>query len=308
MALWHLADDRLRRWQILKDPIHSHRVLEPRCRESHPRVDWQAGRARRLSGYGPSRSQGAGAENRLRGVPAAKTLARHRRRGHACGGRPRARDPPAPNIVLVMTDDQALSQVGPRYMPKVTKLLQNQGTAFENAFLTTPLCCPSRAALLTGQYGHNNGVLTNSYRFLHQKRNVLPVWLPGGLRHRPCRQVPQSVPARHPPDGRGAGLGRVVHAARHEPRPLLRLGPFQERQEDPLWRQARRLRAAGVRAERRTAYSPVRAAPQAALPRGGRDRSPPPPPRQGSWLRPRAGSARPRQVRRREASPAAVAQ
>jgi len=87
------------------------------------------------------------------------------------------RKPPAPNIVLVMTDDQALSQVGPRYMPKVTKLLQNQGTAFENAFLTTPLCCPSRAALLTGQYGHNNGVLTNSYRFLRGKRNVLPVWL-----------------------------------------------------------------------------------------------------------------------------------
>jgi len=88
-----------------------------------------------------------------------------------------SRKPPAPNIVLVMTDDQALSQVGARYMPKVTKLLQNQGTAFENAFLTTPLCCPSRAALLTGQYGHNNGVLTNSYRFLHRKRNVLPVWL-----------------------------------------------------------------------------------------------------------------------------------
>ena len=85
--------------------------------------------------------------------------------------------PPAPNIVLVMTDDQALSQVGTRYMPKVTKLIQNQGTAFENAFLTTPLCCPSRAALLTGQYGHNNGVLTNSYRFLRGKRNVLPVWL-----------------------------------------------------------------------------------------------------------------------------------
>ncbi len=84
---------------------------------------------------------------------------------------------PAPNIVLVMTDDQALSQVGPEYMPRVTKLLADHGTTFENAFLTTPLCCPSRAGLLTGQYGHNNGVLTSSYHYLHRKGNVLPAWL-----------------------------------------------------------------------------------------------------------------------------------
>ncbi len=83
----------------------------------------------------------------------------------------------APNIVLVMTDDQALSQTGPEYMPRVTELLQDQGTTFDNAFLTTPLCCPSRAGLLTGQYGHNNGVLTSSYPYLHRKGNVLPVWL-----------------------------------------------------------------------------------------------------------------------------------
>jgi N-acetylglucosamine-6-sulfatase len=85
--------------------------------------------------------------------------------------------PPRPNIVLVMTDDQAMSQVGPEYMPRVTRLLQSQGTSFENAFLTTPLCCPSRAGLLTGQYGHNNGVLTSSYRYLRGKGNVLPAWL-----------------------------------------------------------------------------------------------------------------------------------
>jgi N-acetylglucosamine-6-sulfatase len=85
--------------------------------------------------------------------------------------------PPAPNIVLVMTDDQALSQVGAPYLPRITRLLQSQGTTFQNAFLTTPLCCPSRATLLTGQYGHNNGVLTNSYRYLRGKRNVLPAWL-----------------------------------------------------------------------------------------------------------------------------------
>src|SRR4051794_4119502 len=77
----------------------------------------------------------------------------------------RGGEAPAPNIVVVVTDDQANSQVGPLYLPRITRLLQDEGTTFENAFLTTPLCCPSRASLLTGQYGHNNGVLTNSYRY-----------------------------------------------------------------------------------------------------------------------------------------------
>jgi N-acetylglucosamine-6-sulfatase len=82
-----------------------------------------------------------------------------------------------PNIVVVMTDDQALSQVGSRFLPNITNLIKGRGTSFPNAYLTTPLCCPSRATLLTGQYGHNNGVLTNKYGLLRHKGNVLPAWL-----------------------------------------------------------------------------------------------------------------------------------
>ena len=82
-----------------------------------------------------------------------------------------------PNIVVVMTDDQALTQMRQDVMPQVDKLLRDRGTTFDNAFLTTPDCCPSRATLLTGQYGHNNGVLRNHYDDLRDKRNVLPVWL-----------------------------------------------------------------------------------------------------------------------------------
>jgi N-acetylglucosamine-6-sulfatase len=76
-----------------------------------------------------------------------------------------------------MTDDQALSQMSGQVMPNVTRLLADQGTRFDHAYLTTPLCCPSRATLLTGQYGHNNGVLRNVYSLLRDKNNVLPVWL-----------------------------------------------------------------------------------------------------------------------------------
>ena len=54
---------------------------------------------------------------------------------------------------------------------------RRQGHDFENAIAPTPLCCPSRAAFLTGQYGHNNGVLRNRYGDLLNPGNVLPVWL-----------------------------------------------------------------------------------------------------------------------------------
>ncbi|MGI8460923.1 MAG: sulfatase family protein [Solirubrobacterales bacterium] len=82
-----------------------------------------------------------------------------------------------PNIVMVVTDDQTLGMLNQGTMPETLARLGGEGTTFTNAVATTPLCCPSRASMLTGQYGHNNGVLDNKYRLLNEKRNVLPVWL-----------------------------------------------------------------------------------------------------------------------------------
>ena len=45
----------------------------------------------------------------------------------------------APNIVLVQTDDQDLSQMRAEVMPNVTELLADQGTVFDRAYVTTPL-------------------------------------------------------------------------------------------------------------------------------------------------------------------------
>jgi len=66
---------------------------------------------------------------------------------------------PRPNIILIFTDDQPFHTVD--YMPTVKTQLMANGIVFENGFTTTPLCCPSRVSILSGQYVHNHEVYTN---------------------------------------------------------------------------------------------------------------------------------------------------
>jgi len=67
---------------------------------------------------------------------------------------------PRPNLIFIFTDDQPYHTVD--YMPTVKNELMAKGVIFENAFATTPLCCPSRASILSGQYVHNHEVYTNT--------------------------------------------------------------------------------------------------------------------------------------------------
>ena len=46
-------------------------------------------------------------------------------------------------------------------MPTVEQALAENGVTFENSFVVNPLCCPSRASLLTGRYSHSTGVYRN---------------------------------------------------------------------------------------------------------------------------------------------------
>lgn len=68
----------------------------------------------------------------------------------------------APNVLLIVTDDQRATNTL-RAMPK-TRSAFARGTTYTNAFATTPLCCPSRATILTGRYAHNTGVKRQSSR------------------------------------------------------------------------------------------------------------------------------------------------
>ncbi len=84
-----------------------------------------------------------------------------------------------PNILVVMTDDEALADQ--QHMPNVRKLLGQQGTTFANAVDSFPLCCPARATFITGQYAHNHGVNGNFFPYgwygMKDRGNILPRWL-----------------------------------------------------------------------------------------------------------------------------------
>ncbi len=79
-----------------------------------------------------------------------------------------------PNILYIMADDHAahaISAYGSRInqTPNIDRIA-SAGARFTNCFCTNSICTPSRAAILTGQYSHKNGVYTLNDR-LDPKRN-----------------------------------------------------------------------------------------------------------------------------------------
>ncbi len=104
----------------------------------------------------------------------------------ADGGRTEPPDGPStatpderPNIVLIVTDDQRWDTLVA--MPSLLREVAGRGVSFSNAFVVNPLCCPSRASILTGQYSHTTGVYTNAGGFggfeSFDDRSTLATWL-----------------------------------------------------------------------------------------------------------------------------------
>ncbi len=80
-----------------------------------------------------------------------------------------------PNIIFVLTDDHRWDCMGvmghPFLQTPNMDRIANEGVLFENAFVTTSLCSPSRASFLTGQYSSVHGVVNNFSRW-DEERNI----------------------------------------------------------------------------------------------------------------------------------------
>src|SRR3954453_966835 len=113
-------------------------------------------------------------------VALAYSKSQHPRRSAPQDGPSSAQRAQRPNIIVFEADDQSVSQFQRRIMPHTFREIVDSGTTFSEMVATPPLCCPSRAATLTGEYPHNSGVIDNgrrAYPKLEHKRNVLPAWL-----------------------------------------------------------------------------------------------------------------------------------
>src|SRR4029077_151393 len=55
-----------------------------------------------------------------------------------------------------------------RAMPNVLRTIAAPGVRFSRAYISDPLCCPSRASILTGLYPTHTGVFTNGVGAVHR--------------------------------------------------------------------------------------------------------------------------------------------
>jgi arylsulfatase A-like enzyme len=73
-----------------------------------------------------------------------------------------AKTPTRPNIILLLGDDHradALGCAGNQYVKTpYLDAMAADGLRFENHFCTTPICCVSRASIMTGQYAATHGI------------------------------------------------------------------------------------------------------------------------------------------------------
>ena len=77
-----------------------------------------------------------------------------------------------PNILFIFSDDHALRTIGAyegsiNKTPNLDRIAQ-EGAIFTRSFNVNSICCPSRAAILTGKHSHANGIFGNGSRWQKQ--------------------------------------------------------------------------------------------------------------------------------------------
>jgi arylsulfatase A-like enzyme len=88
-----------------------------------------------------------------------------------------------PSIVMFLTDDEDLASH--RVMEKTKALVEDEGAAFTNYFVSYSFCCPSRATIMRGQYPHNHRIEGNEwptggyekFRVMGTENSTIATWL-----------------------------------------------------------------------------------------------------------------------------------
>jgi N-acetylglucosamine-6-sulfatase len=88
-----------------------------------------------------------------------------------------------PDIIVFLLDDARADDFA--YMPIAQSQLAAKGTTFTNGYVVNPLCCPSRASILTGQYSHSTDIYDNggvqggfkTFKTLGKDRSTVATWL-----------------------------------------------------------------------------------------------------------------------------------
>ena len=138
-----------------------------------------------------------------------------------------------PNILFIMSDDHATNAIS-IYGSRINKTpnidrLAAQGMRLENCFVTNSICTPSRAAILTGQYSHLNGVYTLMDPLDPERANVAKQ-LQG--RRLPDGRYRQMAPEDRPP---GFDYWNVLPGQGRSHNPLLReIGGEEPREHQGL--------------------------------------------------------------------------
>jgi arylsulfatase A-like enzyme len=102
---------------------------------------------------------------------------------HAC-----ADDKPPPNVVLIIADDMAWTDYGFMGHPQIKTprldRLASQSLVFRRGYVTTSLCSPSLASILSGRYPHQHKITSNDPP------------LPPGMNEAAARRDPRFLAAR----------------------------------------------------------------------------------------------------------------
>ncbi len=84
------------------------------------------------------------------------------------------------NLIFILTDDQRFDELGflnPEIKTPHIDSLAKGGVFLRNAFVTTSLCSPSRASILTGLYAHAHGIVDNLARDISPGTQFFPQYL-----------------------------------------------------------------------------------------------------------------------------------